>query len=137
MDTLLITRDDLDDDGGYTGAESIDCAGHVEVAADLGTVRVRGFVRAKGRVRCLAGSGIKAGEGIEAGSGIEAGEGIEAGWGIEAGFSIVAKFLSVRLRIFAGIVAWRLPEPSECEVRAEIRSGMLVHGTHVAPTVKS
>ena len=131
MDTLLITRDDLDDDGGYTGAESIDCAGHVEVAADLGTVRVRGFVRAKGRVRCLAGSGIKAGWGIKAGSGIK------AGWGIEAGFSIVAKFLSVRLRIFAGIVAWRLPEPSECEVRAEIRSGMLVHGTHVAPTVKS
>ena len=143
MDTLLITRDDLDDDGGYTGAESIDCAGHVEVAADLGTVRVRGFVRAKGRVRCLAGSGIKAGEGIEAGSGIEAGWGIEAGSGIkagegiEAGLSIVARFLSVRLRIFAGIVAWRLPEPSECEVRAEIRSGMLVHGTHVAPTVKS
>ena len=39
MDTLLITlitRDDLDADGVYTKAESIDCAGHVEVAADRG-----------------------------------------------------------------------------------------------------
>ena len=69
---------------------------------------------------------------------LRAGLGIEAGEGIEAGFSIVAKFLSVRLRIFAGLVAWRLPEPSECEVRAEIRSGTLAHGTHVAPVeVKS
>ena len=137
MDTLRITRDDLDADGVYTKAESIDYAGHVEVDAGLGTVRIRGSLRATGRIRCMAGSGIKAGEGIKAGWGIEAGSGIEAGWGIEAGLSIIARFLSVRLRVFAGVVSWRLPQPSECEVRAEIRSGTLAHGTHVAPTVKS
>ena len=156
MDTLLITRDDLDADGVYTRAESIDYAGHVEISADLGTVRVRGGVRATGRIRCLSGSGIKAGRSIEAGwsvvaggsveagESVEAGGSVEAGWSVEAGGSvvaggsIVARFLSVRLRIFAGLVAWRLPEPSECEVRAEIRSGTLAHGTHVAPVeVKS
>ena len=150
MDTLRITRDDIDAEGVYTKAESIDYAGHVEISADLGTVRVRGGVRATGRIRCLSGSGIKAGWSVVAGGSVEAGESVEAGGSVEAGWSveaggsvvaggsIVARFLSVRLRIFAGLVAWRLPEASECEVRAEIRSGTLAHGTHVAPVeVKS
>ena len=89
-----------------------------------------------------AGEGIKAGEGIQAGDGIkavwgiEAGLGIEAGEGIEAGFSIVAKHISARLRIFAGLCMWRVPDPSEMEIRGEIRSGTIAHGTHVVPAAK-
>ena len=137
--------------------------GHIEIAASLGYVKFKTSLSATGRIRALAGSGIKAGLGIkagegikagwgiEAGSGIKAGESIEAGWGIEAGlgikagwgidagegiaagFSIVAKHISARLRIFAGICVWRLPKPSEMEIRAELRSGMIAFGKHVPP----
>jgi hypothetical protein len=80
-----------------------------------------------------AGWGIEAGDGIEAGWGIEAGDGIEAGWGIEAGFSISSKFVSVGLRIFAGLCTWRLPAESECEIKAEIRRGLACYGRVVSP----
>ena len=77
--------------------------------------------------------GIEAGEGIRAGMGIEAGEGIEAGWGIEAGEGIRAKTLTVALRIFAGLCAWRIPYASEMEIRAKVLSGTVCYGTVVEP----
>jgi len=80
-----------------------------------------------------AGSSIESGSGIEAGSGIKAGDGIESGSGIEAGLSITAKWLSARLRIFAGACAHRLPTPKDMEIRAEVRSGIVAFGTVVAP----
>jgi hypothetical protein len=77
-----------------------------------------------------AGSGIKAGWGIEAGSGIKAGGGIKAGSGIKAGFSITSKWVSARLRIFAGLCMWRAPTPEEMKIRAELRGGVIAFGVH-------
>ena len=134
MQTLIITRADLDDTNTYVGATDVsDFAGHIEIAADLGHVHFTGSLRAAGSVRALAGSGIKAGSGIEAGWGIEAGSGIEAGWGIEAGLSVSAKFVAVRLRIFAGLCLWRQPTREEMQIRAEVRSGTVAFGEVVAP----
>ncbi|MFG1454614.1 hypothetical protein V5F44_20530, partial [Xanthobacter sp. V2C-8] len=49
------------------------------------------------------------------------GEGIEAGW------------VSCALRIFAGLVNWRLPRPDDEEIRAEVRSGTVALGRVVPP----
>ena len=84
-----------------------------------------------------AGLGIEAGWGIKAGFDIKAGLGIEAGRGIEAGLSIVGVWISARLRVFAGLCAWRLPDESEMEIRAELRGGIIAFGTHVPPTAAS
>ena len=122
MQTLIITRADLDDTNTYVGATDVsDFAGHIEIAADLGHVHFTGSLRAAGSVRALAGSGIKAGSGIE------------AGWGIEAGLSVSAKFVAVRLRIFAGLCLWRQPTREEMQIRAEVRSGTVAFGEVVAP----
>ena len=140
-----------------------DFDGTIEIAALLGCVKFKGHLKAKFSIIAYPGSGIEAGEGIEAGwgikagwsieaglgikagwgieagsgikagLGIEAGSGIEAGDGIEAGLSIVAKWVSSRLRIFAGLVLWRLPTDAELEIRAELRSGTIAYGVHVAP----
>ena len=109
-------------DGVYIGPDVSAVVGNIEIAADLGWIKFAGSVVATGRVRALSGSGI------------EAGGGIEAGWGIEAGLSVVAKFVSVKLRIFAGAIMWRLSTDAECEVRAELRGGVIAHGTLVSPT---
>jgi hypothetical protein len=55
----------------------------------------------------------------------------EAGTGIKVGLSIAAKWISSPLRIFAGLVLHRLPTPGELEIRAEVRSGVVAHGTVV------
>lgn len=145
------------------GADVAAWPGHIEIAASLGIVTFPARLSATGRIRALAGSGIEAGEGIkagdgikaglgieagwgikagegikagsgiEAGLGIEAGSGIKAGWGIKTGLAIIANHISARLRIFAGLCSWRIPEPSEMEIRADIRSGTIAFGTHVPP----
>ncbi len=143
---LKITASDLDAENFYVGATDVaDFAGSIEISAGLGCVKFRGSLCAKFRIIAAAGSGIEAGLGIEAGSGIEAGEGIKAGWGIkagegieagsgiEAGLSIAAKWISARLRIFAGICSWRLPNESEAEIIAELRSGIIAFGTLKSP----
>ena len=128
LPTLKITRADINDRNEYIGATDVsDYAGHIDIDADLGWVIFTASIGAKGHILSLAGSGI------EAGDGIKAGDGIEAGWGIEAGLSITAKWLSARLRIFAGLCAWRLPTPEETEIRAEVRGGAVAFGTVVAP----
>ena len=148
MDILKITKTMLDADNFYIGAEDVDKGfdGHIEIAAGLGRVKFKLSIIATGRIIALlgsgieagwgikAGSGIKAGDGIEAGWGIEAGSGIKAGWGIEAGLSISAKWLSARLRIFAGLCLWRLPTDEEQQIRAEIRDGTVAFGTAVSPS---
>ena len=141
-DTILkITKADLGADNFYVGATDVsDFDGSIEIAADLGRVRFKAWVKAKFSIRALAGSGISAGlgisagDGISAGSGISAGDGISAGSGISAGFSVVAKWIEARLRIFAGLCAWREPTPEETEVRAELRNCTVAFGKHVAPT---
>ena len=131
---LTITREDIDDAGNYIGASDVSAwQGRIEIAADLGWVRFAGDVRATQSIIAMQGSGIKAGDSIKAGGGIEAGSGIKAGLGIEAGLGIKAKWLSVRLRIFAGVCMWRLPEPGEMEIRAELRSGTVAFGKHIQP----
>ena len=120
--TLTITREDIDDAGNYIGASDVSAwQGRIEIAADLGWVRFAGDVRATQSIIAMKGSGI------------EAGECIEAGWGIKAGLGIKAKWLSVRLRIFAGVCIWRLPQPGEMEIRAELRSGTIAFGKHIQP----
>lgn len=59
--------------------------------------------------------------------------GIKAGEGIEAGLSSTSEWISVWQRIFAGLCMWRLPDPGETEIRAEIRFGTIAFGTHVPP----
>ena len=110
MKIFKVTAEHLNN-GEYNGPDLSVWIGHIEISADLGLVRFNGSLTAAGRIIA------------EAGSGIEAGEGIKAGWGIEA------KWLSCALRIFAGLVNWRLPRPSDLEIRAEIRGGKVALGT--------
>ena len=93
-------------------------------AAQTETV-VEGGLEVVGNV-FVAGS-LRVHGGIKAVDGIKAGMGIKAGWGIEAGW------VQCSLRIFAGLVAWRLPEPHELEIRAELRGGTIAHGVLVEP----
>ena len=74
---------------------------------------------------------------IKAGCGIKAGDGIEAGLGIKAGLSIDSKTVAARLRIFVGLCMWRIPEPQEMEIRAELRCGTIAHGNHVTAATKA
>ncbi|MBM4418794.1 MAG: hypothetical protein FJ033_10850, partial [Chloroflexi bacterium] len=90
METLHITRNEIDEQGRYIGEFLVGSwAGNIEIEAGLGYVRFAGRVSAAGCIIAKAGSGIKAGY-IEAGLGIKAGGGIEAEWSIEAGFGIEA-----------------------------------------------
>ena len=137
LTTLNITKADLNERNEYIGATDVsDFAGHIEIAADLGRVKFKASIAVKGRIRALAGSGISAGDGISAGSGISAGDGISAGSGISAGLSVAAKWIEARLRIFAGLCDWKLPEPEEMEIRAELRKGVVAFGTLIAPEAK-
>lgn len=108
LETLTITKSDLDADNFYIGAANVsDWSGHIEIAADLGVVNFKARLMARGRIVAEAGTGIKAGLGIE------------AGWGIEAGLSISCKVIASGLRIFAGLCLWRLPTAEEKKVRCE------------------
>ena len=61
--------------------------------------------------------------------GIKAGLGIKAGESIEAGLSIYAKFISSKLRIFAGLCVWKLPAKEEQQIIVEkLESGTIAFG---------
>ena len=77
--------------------------GNIEIGASLGLLK---FVSLK-----VSGSIVA-----------RDGSGIEAGWGIKA------EYISVKLRIFAGMCMHRIPTDSETEIRAEIRSGYVAFG---------
>ena len=64
MQTLTITAADLTD-GVYTGATDVsDFEGHIEIEANLGTVRFKAGICVAGGIFAKAGSGIEAGLGI-------------------------------------------------------------------------
>lgn len=98
MNTHIITKDQIDAEGYYTGASAA-FDGHLEIAANLGTVRFKLSVSAKGSIIATAGSGI------------------EAGWGIE-----------VKLRVFAGLCIWRIPTEEEQTVTCKKFTGTLAYG---------
>ena len=68
---------------------------------------------------------------VEAGVYLQVRGRIEAGEGIKAGLTITAKWLSVKLRIFAGICGWKIPAREEQVIDAEVRSGLVAHGVVV------
>ena len=110
MEILKITKADIQDGKYIKGA--VDFDGHVEIDENLGYVFFASL-KATGYIYAKAGSGI------EAGCGIEAGEGIEAG-----------NTINVKLRIFAGLIIWRKPEPSEMGIRCKrLESGEICYGT--------
>ena len=77
-----------------------------------------------------AGWGITAGSEIDAGWGIRAGDGIKAGFGIRAGLQIYAqKTISSKMRIFAGVCAWKIPSPEEMTITAAHIDGVVAYGT--------
>lgn len=113
METLRITRENQ---AQYLNTD-LKYEGHIEFDEALGCLSFKSM-SAKGRIYARAGTGIEAGEGIKAGWGIEAGEGIKAGANI-----------SVKLRIFAGLVQWRKPEPRELEIRCKrLEGGEVAYG---------
>ena len=103
----VVTKDQLDGDNRYTGTVDLtQFDGSIEIEANLGRV-IFTALRAVGNIFAEAGSGI------------------EAGWGIEAVANI-----SVRLRIFVGLVRWRLPRPEELVISCrKLTSGTVAHGT--------
>ena len=105
MKTYKITKNDLDSDNFYKGSSDFD--GNVEADKNLGWVKFKVNFITKGYIH------------FEAGSGIEAGLGIKAGEGIKAGSGILCKTISSKLRIFAGLRNWKLPEKAEMEIRCE------------------
>ena len=156
---LRITAEHVRDEN-YVGPDVSSWAGHIEIASNLGLVRFAN-IAATGSILVLpgstievggsikAGDAIKAGGSIEDGYWIEVGDSIKAGWAIKAGDSIEAggsieaalsircKFLNVRLRIFAGLVSWRMPLPGEDEIHGELRRGTIALGKHMPPAGES
>ena len=135
----IITKADIGADGYFTDTHLI-VEGTLTVEAGV-YLQVRGRIEAGQGIKAgwgieagegiKAGWGIEAGDGIKAGGGIKAGLGIKAGGGIEAGLTITAKWLSVKLRIFAGICGWKIPAREEQVIDAEVRSGLVAHGVVV------
>ncbi len=119
MDTLKLSASDFTAGKYNHNAGVLEYAGHVEVAADLRRVQFT-RINVAGRLVAQAGTGIQAGGGIEAGWHIKAGTGIQAGKGIHCKLD-----LSAKLRIFAGLINWRLPTADE--QRIECRR--LINGT--------
>ena len=136
MKTHLITKDQLDSENKYIGATDITAfEGNIEIEVNLGYVvfsalKAVGYILAKAGSGIKAGWGIEAGEGIKAGWGIEAGEGIKAGSGIKAGWGIEAgSGIEAKLRIFAGLIMWRLPNPEELKITCKkLESGTIAFG---------
>ena len=124
METLKITKADLNERNEYIRSRDLEFEGHIEVEASLGWVTVLGLIRAAGALSIEAGSSIKAGWSIKAGESIKAGSSIEAGWSIRC----KAK-LTVKLRIFAGLCTWYLPKPEELVIEcAELTEGTVCFG---------
>jgi hypothetical protein len=118
METLKITKADLNERNEYARSRDLEFEGHIEIEANLGQVVVLGFIRTAGYL------------GIAIRSGVEAGGSIEAAWSIEAGFSVQCKLsISAKRRIFAGLCAWRLPEPEQQVIEcAELAQGTVCSG---------
>ena len=113
MNTLKITKKDLDKDGFYIG--KVDFSeyskkydGQIEIEGNLGSVRFKKGLHCAYSITASAGSGIS------------------AGWGISAGEGISAKLeLSASYNIFAGVSRWKKAEGDD----KKITCGKLVKGT--------
>ena len=137
---MKITKGHLDKDNNYIGPDLSEVSCNIYSDPNLGTIKFKSLVVKFGIYLSTgsgieagegikAGWGIKAGSGIEAGWGIKAGEGIKVGWGIEAGFSIKSKWISSKLRIFAGLCIWRKPTKEESQIQVEeFRGGEVCFG---------
>lgn len=56
MKTFTVTKEHLDVEGFYAGAEDLSYfKGHIEISASLGQVRFRGTLQATGHIWALAG----------------------------------------------------------------------------------
>lgn len=76
-----------------------------------------------------AGGSIKAGLGIDAGCAIRASAGIVSGLGIKAGLGITAKWISAKLKIFAGICWWKNTDIDEKTIKVkEVKNGEIACG---------
>ena len=123
MSEYKITKADLNESNEYIGKTDLsNYNGSVTSDPNLGYIKVKS-------IRVTGGIYLSTGCGIEAGEGIEAGCGIEAGWGIKAGCGIVCKWISSRLRIFAGLCLCRLPTKEEQQIVCEeLREGKICFG---------
>ena len=129
VNVLRVTKADLDENNYYKNESLVNDEGSIEVAANLGWVKVRNFVRCNSGLFIEAGSFIEAGESIEAGEFIKAGSFIKARESIISGLlgtrlgDIIAKSLSVKLRICAG---FNCKETKK--IIGEIKSGKVILG---------
>lgn len=118
---------------GIGVGDSISAGTTIDAVGDIiasRSIAARGGVIAGGSIS--AGAGISAGGCIVAGHSINAGDGIESGAGVTAGLSIAAEYVAAEY-VAAGTATHRLLAPGDKEIRAEIRSGTVTHGTVVAP----
>ena len=153
MDTLKITKADLNERNEYAVADSLEFRGSVEVEANLGVVRIRGRAIVVGALSVNAGSSLevggslKVGSSLEVGGSLEVGSSLEVGWSLEVGeslevggslkvgLSITAKWISCEFRIFAGLCDWKIPSPEEMRINAEVRKGIVCFGEVMKPEI--
>ena len=147
MDTLKITKADLNERNEYAVADSLEFRGSVEVEANLGVVRIRGRAIVVGALSVNAGSSLEVGGSLEVGSSLEVGwslevgESLEVGWSLKVGgslkvgLSITAKWISCEFRIFAGLCDWKIPSPEEMRINAEVRKGIVCFGEVMKPEI--
>lgn len=117
MDTLKITKADLNERNEYAVADSLEFRGSVEVEANLGVVRIRGRAIVVGALSVNAGSSL------------------EVGGSLKVGLSITAKWISCEFRIFAGLCDWKIPSPEEMRINAEVRKGIVCFGEVMKPEI--
>ena len=110
--TIKLTKADFDADNNYIGKYDLSNATQtIETEINLGCLKFKGSIKTKKSILIAYGCGISAG------GGISAGDGISAGWGISAGLTIIAKYISSKLRIFAGLCVWRRPTEEEMKIK--------------------
>jgi UDP-3-O-[3-hydroxymyristoyl] glucosamine N-acyltransferase len=115
---------------------SIEAVSSIEAGWDIesgGSIKASGDIESGGSIEAgwsiKSGGNIKSGGSIKASGSIEAGSSIKAVSSIESGLSIVCKTLSARLRIFAGLCVWRLPDIEEKQIVCEeLQSGEICYG---------
>jgi len=117
VDTLKITKADLNERNEYAVADSLEFRGSVEVEANLGVVRIRGRAIVVGALSVNAGSSL------------------EVGGSLKVGLSITAKWISCEFRIFAGLCDWKIPSPEEMRINAEVRKGIVCFGEVMKPEI--
>lgn len=100
-------------------------------------IEAGGDIKVKSRLisgrSILAEKNIIAGEEIETGGSLIAGEAIKSEACIKAGCGIKAKEIHCALRIFAGLIAYRNPQPEEMKIYAKIERGKVAYGILIPP----